>query len=557
MAKKTDTPGTQDYSSGVKKTLVLGKDGINMATATNPLPVDAVVTVDSMSITAEMSEASGHDYYVTTTNLGDDTDIIGFDSVAGLVLEDIIKVENKTQGWVYNTKGAVVTATTLKIIIANQEPGTPLPLSTDEFEIVYRGTSRFTDKTQMTNITDGTTEVVVESTGSKKALNVNVTDGTNDMPTLDAVGRAGYFYLTDGTNTANTMDAVGRAGYQYITDGTNTMPTMDATARPGFVTLTDGTSEVDIIATINSLKSDVSSIAGVALVADNAAYPGTDYPVPIGGQYNATAPTFTDGDRVIQQYTSSGKLKVDASLDAELPIPFANFRVGTEGGAIAYTSNVTATLTGDYPAITSNAQLVYVKIIPTAGSGAVYYVSGLNGVTLTISSGVLTINGAGTPFASGDVYELGINAPLVSMDYGLDVQKNSVQNPAYARYVTESVVDTTDVAAATNYYPSSSGSTMDGYKNLSVTGKFIDGDGVITMTIEATNDEDATAANRDWISIYGYDAENDSTVNSMAVTNGTLTFAWDFDNLNYKYYRYKVINNGATNTFIIKQRKSW
>lgn len=90
---------------------------------------------------------------------------------------------------------------------------------------------------------DGTTTAVVETAGTKKALNVNVSDGTNDMP---------------------TMDAVGRAGYSYITDGTNTMPTMDANSRPGFVTLTDGTNEVDIIGTINSVKSDTSSIAGTA-----------------------------------------------------------------------------------------------------------------------------------------------------------------------------------------------------------------------------------------------------------------------------------------------------
>ena len=71
-------------------------------------------------------------------------------------------------------------------------------------------------------VTDGTTGVVVETAGTKKALNVNITDGTNDMPTMDANTRAGYFTLTDGTN------------------------------------------EVDIIATINSLKTDLSSIAGTA-----------------------------------------------------------------------------------------------------------------------------------------------------------------------------------------------------------------------------------------------------------------------------------------------------
>jgi len=39
---------------------------------------------------------------------------------------------------------------------------------------------------------------------------------------------------------------------------------MDANTNPGFVTLTDGTNEVDIIGTINSIKSDTSSVAGTA-----------------------------------------------------------------------------------------------------------------------------------------------------------------------------------------------------------------------------------------------------------------------------------------------------
>jgi len=71
-------------------------------------------------------------------------------------------------------------------------------------------------------ITDGTTAVVVETAGTKKALNVNLTDGTNDMPTMDAAARAGFVQVSDGTN------------------------------------------EADVIGTINSLKGDVSSVAGTA-----------------------------------------------------------------------------------------------------------------------------------------------------------------------------------------------------------------------------------------------------------------------------------------------------
>jgi len=216
-------------------------------------------------------------------------------------------------------------------------------------------------------IGDGTTVPVVETAGTKKALNVNITDGTNDMPTMDAVGRAGYIYLTDGTNTANTMDAAARAGYQYITDGTNTMPTldvvgragfiqitdgtntmptMDANTRPGFINITDGTTEVDVIAATAALKTDLSSVAGTAtnvnggnrdagtqtvtladddpavaslatmdaaIYADSATFTAaSDSGMAVGGTYEAAETAVSDGEFVVARYTDVGHLKTRA-----------------------------------------------------------------------------------------------------------------------------------------------------------------------------------------------------------------------------------------------------
>lgn len=148
MAEKNEPVKTGHYSYYADKVLVLGKDGINMASTTNPLPVDAIVTVDSMDINAEMKTTTGADFYVTTSNVGDDTDTISFDSVASnvvggtLKLEMIQSVENKTQGWIYNTAGATVTNTSIVLDMSKQETGAPVPGATDEFEIVYRGIDR-------------------------------------------------------------------------------------------------------------------------------------------------------------------------------------------------------------------------------------------------------------------------------------------------------------------------------------------------------------------------------------------------------------------------------
>jgi len=171
---------------------VVGKDKINPASTTNPVPVDAIVTVDSMTINAEMKVDTGHDLYkiasVTATN---DSLKCTFADISGLTIDDLQSVENKTVGWVFNTGGATLASatgtTTLTLSAAKQETGYTKFATGDLIEIVYRGTSRITDKTQMSNITDGTTEVVVETDGTKKALNINLTDGTNDMPTMDTV----------------------------------------------------------------------------------------------------------------------------------------------------------------------------------------------------------------------------------------------------------------------------------------------------------------------------------------------------------------------------------
>jgi hypothetical protein len=115
-----------------------------------------------------------------------------------------------------------------------------------------------------------------------------------------------------------------------------------------------------------------------------------------------------------------------------------------------------------------------------------------------------------------------------------------------------SILDTTNLAAATHYYPSATGTTMDGFSDCSFSGKLVDADGTITMTFEAMNDDDATG---DWIQVYGYDDKNNVTTNSWSITNGALTFAISFNNCNYKRVRVKVVNDGATNTIIIKARK--
>ena len=168
------------------------------------------------------------------------------------------------------------------------------------------------------------------------------------------------------------------------------------------------------------------------------------------------------------------------------------------------------------------------------------------------AANVITVAGAGTPFASADTYYVGICYQDKNYTAATNSSRSEEVDPLSEQYVNESLVDTTNVSAVTHYYPSSTGGTMDGYKDQSMTGKFIDADGTLTLTLQVTNDEDTSG---DWNGAYFYDDELNATVNSKTVTNGTELFSLSMNNNNFRRYRWVVVASGATNTVILKERK--
>jgi len=151
------------------------------------------------------------------------------------------------------------------------------------------------------------------------------------------------------------------------------------------------------------------------------------------------------------------------------------------------------------------------------------------------------------------VYEVGINGAMKAFESNLNALLALIQNPDASYFQPYDFIDTTNVLAATNYYPSATGMSIDTFKNQSITGAMIDADGTMTLTVEATNDDDTTNANR--VQIYMFDDKANAKANSRAVTSGTLTLALSFVDFNYQFFRIKMVNNGATNTFILKGRQ--
>lgn len=225
-----------------------------------------------------------------------------------------------------------------------------------------------------------------------------------------------------------------------------------------------------------------------------------------------------------------------------------------------YTSSSTLTLTGLPYTLTSGVQIVYVKVRNTSTNLTTTYVAGSNNYGFGYSAGVVTIylNGVAiTALTTYDTYEVGINGQEKAYDPTVDVTKTIDQSPLSAKYVIDSLVDTTN-SSGTVYYPSSTGMSMDGYRSASFSGKFIDADNTTTMTIEALNDEDTTSG--DWQDVtqcFNNDKAGVATSigASIVATSATTNFAISREDFNYSYFRVKVVYGDATNTSIIKLRR--
>lgn len=229
--------------------------------------------------------------------------------------------------------------------------------------------------------------------------------------------------------------------------------------------------------------------------------------------------------------------------------------------AVTYASPSTLNCVGAPFTVDDSTCFVLSIMVKSAANVWKKYINGANGVSIYALNDLITIAGhTDTAFASGDLaYRVAINYQSKNYDPSTDTSKVSVMNPTAMNYVQDSLVDDVNFTADTRYYPSSDGLSMDGYKNFSITGKFIESDGQITMTVEATNDEDSATA--DWVQIYGYDTKNNSIINSLYVDDSaSTTFAIDFDNLNYSLVRVKIVNAidaAASNTFIVKARRTY
>lgn len=133
-----------------------------------------------------------------------------------------------------------------------------------------------------------------------------------------------------------------------------------------------------------------------------------------------------------------------------------------------YTSSTTITLSNISGfTITDSSQIKYILQVKADNTSNVYR-NGLYGVTFSYSSNVITIYGAGTPFVSTDVYQVGITGVPYEKDSSVGALKTFNLSNVWDRYIdSQELVATSNVGATSDTWLDQ-GSEIEctGYKTL-------------------------------------------------------------------------------------------
>lgn len=283
----------------------------------------------------------------------------------------------------------------------------------------------------------------------------------------------------------------------------NRAPSFDVAGRAGFAKLTDGTNTAAVIATILSLKTDLSSIAGTVTAVNNGAVSdgvqrvtvandstgqtritdGTDQASVLARTTGAEQPAVTDEALVVYD-VGGGAASVTAEYEAT---------TAGRNGTATYASGTTITLAG-FPFTCESEDIVFVREVDETGNTAKIWVNGTAGVQMEVNAActLLTRTG-GTDFTATAVFTVGYNGEKK----GYAVATNSVRtaeiNPLSEMHVEETLLALTNIAQNTTAYAYLD---MDGYRMAGIQCETSDAvpTDVLTVTLECSIQDDGTAA---------------------------------------------------------------
>jgi hypothetical protein len=174
-------------------------------------------------------------------------------------------------------------------------------------------------------------------------------------------------------------------------------------------------------------------------------------------QYDTTGMDDSDS---IQIHYDDGFCNRDINIHADYKSPY-NFTA-------TYSSANTITLSNLDFSIIDSSQIVGIKVIPASGNSFIYK-NGIDGITIRVSSNVISLHGYPyvSPFNSGDVYEVGINALPFEKDPSTQSIKTSTLNNVWNQYTdVETLVTAQDLTSS--YANFGSEIDMRGYNRLGI-----------------------------------------------------------------------------------------
>lgn len=411
-------------------------------------------------------------------------------------------------------------------------------------------------KSNIIDVVDGTLEVSLQATTLNLA--VRYTDDTKSDGTFE-------FTIPGGPYQKLTVKYTDISNYYVDSVLVTPIPSMSVLTNAFKVamqsTVAISGSDISIGAvelkdSITDVRAKISPASASRLSSDNVILVqniDSNGNVSVGNVAIATG-SGTVGSGVQRMVLATDDPSV--ALLRTIPYSWGEVYVSPQDFTAYYSSPTSIVVSGSPFTVDDSNCFVFRVTYKSSGSGTWIPITNTHdGVNIVATSNVITVTGSGSPFNAGDTYRVVVLGQKKGYDSTIDAVKVAEVSPLSSRYVTDDYADTTNINSGSTYYPSSAGTSMDGYKNLSLTGKLIDADGTITAAVEATNDDDYT--NGDWVQIYGFDTKNNMMTNILTTSSSSLTYAWDFDNFNYQYYRILVSASTATNTVIIKGRKTY
>jgi len=256
---------------------------------------------------------------------------------------------------------------------------------------------------------------------------------------------------------------------------------------------------------------DITMVGGQSVATDDAAMVASPKFLPIGGEYRASATTYSDGDATILQTDVNGKLL--CSLSSDIEIGAVELKDGTTDARQAVkVDNATA---GATPTVALTGGIYKDALDTYADNDATPNHHDVNGQLLTTVNGLAgsvahDAADAGNPVKIGGYAASSqrtaaaaadrvdaiftLNGQLVTAPYTWATNSDRTEeiDPLSQHYVNETLLDLTNIATNTTGYGYVD---MNGFSGLSIQGETSGATptDVLTVTIEGTNQDDGTA----------------------------------------------------------------